>query len=138
MPWIQNVSLSNLEKGHHIRVLPENSVLIQICDPDHAFPTPHHVFTKVHQFSFLDAEETCGEPEELKISDAQAAEIANILKAALEKKSDVVVQCHAGACRSGAVVEVGVMLGFFDTEVHRQPNLMVKKKLMIQFGMGYW
>jgi len=48
---------------------------------------------------------------------------------------NVVVHCHMGVCRSGAVAEVGVMMGFRDTEKFRIPNLMVKKKLMEQLGM---
>lgn len=130
MSWIQNVSLIDLQKGHHIRVTPTNSVLIQICDPGHMFPTPFHKFTQIHRFEFLDSEENDAQPDELKITDAQAAQIADILKQALEKRSDVVVQCHAGICRSGAVVEVGTIIGFRDTETFRQPNLLVKKKLM--------
>ena len=49
----------------------------------------------------------------------------------------VVVHCHAGVCRSGAVVEVGVMMGFDDTEVFRSPNLLVKHKMMRALGWTY-
>jgi L-serine deaminase len=35
-----------------------------------------------------------------------------------------------GVARSGAVAEVGHMIGFRDTEKFRIPNLMVKHKLM--------
>jgi len=40
--------------------------------------------------------------------------------------------CVAGVCRSGAVAEVGTMLGFTDTETFRIPNVMVKRKLIQQ------
>jgi predicted protein tyrosine phosphatase len=50
---------------------------------------------------------------------------------------NVVVHCMAGICRSGAVVEVGVMMGFNDCEKYRQPNLRVKHKLMKQLGWTY-
>jgi hypothetical protein len=50
---------------------------------------------------------------------------------------DVVVHCVAGVCRSGAVAEVGVMLGFDDTEVFRSPNLLVKHKMMRKLGWTY-
>ena len=50
---------------------------------------------------------------------------------------NVVVHCHAGVCRSGAVAEVGITMGFEDTGVFRAPNLMVKHKLMKALGMTY-
>jgi hypothetical protein len=50
---------------------------------------------------------------------------------------DVVVHCVAGVCRSGAVCEVGVMMGFNDTEVFRAPNLLVKHKMMKKLGWTY-
>jgi hypothetical protein len=50
---------------------------------------------------------------------------------------DVVVHCHAGVCRSGAVCEVGVMMGFQDTYVFRAPNLLVKHGMMRTLGMLY-
>jgi hypothetical protein len=43
----------------------------------------------------------------------------------------------AGLCRSGAVCEVGVMMGFDDTERFRSPNLLVKHKLMQALGWTY-
>ena len=56
MPWIQNVSLADVRKGHHIRI-EGNAMLIQIVDPAMEFPTPFHKFKEVHQFQFLDVEE---------------------------------------------------------------------------------
>jgi hypothetical protein len=50
---------------------------------------------------------------------------------------NVIVHCHAGVCRSGAVCEVGVMLGFNDTEVFRSPNLLVKHRMMRKLGWTY-
>jgi predicted protein tyrosine phosphatase len=50
---------------------------------------------------------------------------------------NVVVHCMAGLCRSGAVAEVGVMMGFDDTERFRSPNLMVKHSLMRALGWTY-
>jgi L-serine deaminase len=40
-----------------------------------------------------------------------------------------------GVSRSGAVAEVGTIMGFRDTEKFRVPNLMVKRKLIEQLGM---
>ena len=47
------------------------------------------------------------------------------------------VHCHAGICRSGAVVEIGSMLGFTATDRFRQPNLRVKHKMMKVLGWAY-
>ena len=52
------------------------------------------------------------------------------MRRALDKHMNVVVHCHAGICRSGAVVEVAEMMGFTPTDRYRQPNLRVKHKMM--------
>lgn len=134
--WIQNVSLSDIPKGHHAAV-GENSMLIQIVDPAMEFPTPKHQFKEVHQFEFLDLERDDQFGEEFKITDAQAEELVRLLQHALDNRMDVVVHCVAGVCRSGAVCEVGVMMGFNDTEVFRSPNLLVKHKMMKALGWTY-
>lgn len=53
-----------------------------------------------------------------------------LTKNPLENDQDVIVHCHAGIFRSGAVTEVGVMLGFADMKSFRHPNTLVKRKLM--------
>lgn len=145
MPWIQNVALSDIPKGHHIRV-GGNSMLIQIVDPDMEFPNPLHEFKEVHQFKFLDIEsdgmsnDGFGEKIDMSwgmITDQQAAELVRLLQHALNNRMDVVVHCHAGVCRSGAVAEIGVMLGFDDAEAFRSPNLLVKHKMMQVLGWAY-
>ena len=137
MPWIQNVSLSDVRKGHHVAV-KENSMLIQIVDPAMEFPTPAKKFKEVHQFEFLDLEQNDHSiDEDWKVSDVQAEQLVELLQHALENRMDVVVHCVAGVCRSGAVCEVGVMLGFDDTEVFRSPNLLVKHKMMRKLGWTY-
>jgi predicted protein tyrosine phosphatase len=137
MPWIQNVALSDVKKGQHIRV-GENAMLIQIVDPDMEHPEPAHQFKETYKFKFLDLEQ----PDECideawKIQDEQAKQLVHLLKHALDKKMDVVVHCVAGICRSGAVAEVGVMMGFDDAETFRSPNLLVKHKMMRQLGWTY-
>lgn len=134
--WIENVSWDDVKNGRHSD-LGENTWLIQIADPATFFPEPLHKFRFVSQFEFLDAEDEDGFPDEAKISDDQAKQIVNILKAALDMNMNVLVHCHAGICRSGAVVEVGTMLGFTATERYRQPNLRVKHKMMKALGMYY-
>ena len=113
------------------------SMLIQIADPATFFPTPKKEFKEIHQFEFLDAEDSDGFPDECKISDDQAKQIVGLLQHALDNSMNVLVHCHAGICRSGAVVEVGSMMGFTPTDRYRQPNLRVKHKMMKVLGWTY-
>ena len=135
-PWIQNVSLSDVQKGFHFEP-GFNSMLIQIVDPAMEFPTPIHQFREVHQFEFLDLERDDPWGEEFKITQDQANELVRLLQHALSKGMNVVVHCVAGVCRSGAVCEVGVMMGFRDPEVYRCPNLLVKERMMRSLGWTY-
>lgn len=134
--WIQNVSMSDIRRGFHINP-GINSMLIQIVDPAYEFPVPKYQFREVHQFEFLDAEQNDRFPDECKITDEQAQELVCLLQHAQEQRMNVVVHCHAGVCRSGAVAEVGVMMGFDDSEAFRSPNLLVKHKMMKVLGWTY-
>ena len=136
MPKIENCSWEDFQKGNH-RLSPLGAVAIQITDPGDTPPEPaENVFVSRHPFQFLDAETpTRFFPEEKLISDAQAQEIADILKTALAKDNDVLVHCVVGACRSGAVVEVAEMLGFDECFRYRLPNIRVKQKLMQACGL---
>jgi predicted protein tyrosine phosphatase len=134
--WIENVSWDDVKNGWHSD-MGVNSMLIQIADPATFFPEPKHTFKEVHQFEFLDAEDGDAFDDDFKISDAQAAEIVGLLQKALANSMNVLVHCHAGICRSGAVVEVGSMMGFTPTERYRQPNLRVKHKMMQVLGWTY-
>ena len=137
MPWIQNVALSDIRKGHHFDA-GINSMLIQIVDPPGDFPTPFHQFKEVHQFQFLDIEEKdFALDEAMRCSQTQANELVRLLQHALASKMNVVVHCYAGICRSGAVCEVGVMMGFEDTGRFRSPNLLVKHRMMRALGWTY-
>lgn len=137
MPWIENVSLGDIPKGRHHNA-GENSMLIQIVDPAMEFPVPMHQFRETHQFEFLDVEEKDTVLEEsMRCSQEQAAELVGLLQHALDKRMNVVVHCVAGVCRSGAVTEVGVMMGFDDCEGFRSPNLLVKHRMMRVLGWTY-
>jgi predicted protein tyrosine phosphatase len=137
MPWIQNVALSDIKRGVHINP-GENAMLIQIVDPPGDFPTPKYTFKEVHQFQFLDIEEKdFALDEAMRCSHEQAAELVRLLQHAMANRMNVIVHCHAGVCRSGAVCEVGVMMGFDDTEVFRSPNLLVKHRMMRHLGWTY-
>lgn len=136
--WIQNVAWTDIPKGQHIDV-GANAMLIQIVDPAAEFPQPRHKFKEVHQFEFLDLENADDLPGagEFMITDTQAAQLVALLKRAQDNYMDVIVHCHAGICRSGAVAEVGVMMGFEDAQAFRAPNLRVKHKMMQQLGWAY-
>jgi len=135
--FIQNVSIQEIEAGQHFDC-NERAVLIQIMDPASEFPVPKFNFAETHQFNFLDIE--ANDKEELlqfAMTDEQAHSICEILKCALKEKRNVIVHCHAGMCRSGAVAEVGIIMGFQDTEKFRLPNILVKNKLMKVLGLTY-
>jgi hypothetical protein len=137
MPWIQNCAADDIPKGFHVAV-KENSMLIQIADPASWFPTPKHQFKEVHRFEFLDVEENDPvDDEAMKCSQEQADQLVALLQHALKERMDVIVHCFAGICRSGAVCEVGVMMGFSDTERFRSPNLLVKHRMMKALGWTY-
>ena len=136
MPWIENCARADIETGYHYDPGP-NAVLIQITDPDMEHPKPKYEFREVHQFKFLDIEDDDPNCETMGMTQADAYVMAKALKNALANRSNVIVHCHAGVCRSGAVAEVGSMLGFVDTGKYRQPNLRVKRLLRLALGMGW-
>ena len=137
MPWIENVAASDIPtKFHHDA--GENSMLISIVDPGSWRPEAKHQFKERHNFEFLDVEEKDEVLEEsMKCSQDQANQLVGLLQYALANKMNVVVHCFAGICRSGAVCEVGVMMGFDDTERFRSPNLLVKHRMMKTLGWTY-
>ena len=138
MPFIENVAAADIPiRFHHDA--GENSMLIQIMDTGTSWwPTPVHKFKEIHRFEFLDVEEKDHVNDEvMKISDEQAKQLVALLQHALDNKMNVVVHCYAGICRSGAVCEVGVMMGFNDCERYRQPNLLVKHKMMKDLNWTY-
>lgn len=136
--WIENVSKQDVKLGFHMDA-GSNSMLIRIQDPATTFGeiARAEMFKEVYEFEFLDAEDKDGFPDEAKISDNQAAELVGLLHRAMDNHMNVVVHCHAGICRSGAVVEVATMMGFTAAERFRQPNLRVKHKMMKVLGLTY-
>ena len=128
--------MSDIRQGFHVDP-GINSMLIQIVDPAYEFPVPKYQFRETHRFEFLDAERNDNFSDECKCTDEQAQELVRLLKHALDERMNVIVHCHAGVCRSGAVAEVGVMMGFQDTEAFRSPNLLVKHRMMKALGWTY-
>lgn len=132
--WIRNVPMSAIIKGDH-HLDDNGTVLIQIQDIGtwkFAEPAAREEFVSIHQFEFMDADDA---DDDCNITEQQAGEIASILKQALAAGHSVLVHCHMGLCRSGAVAEVGVMLGFADTGAVRQPNILVKNRLKRALGL---
>ena len=134
--WVENVSKDAVKNGHHLDAGP-NSMLIRIQDPATEFGLVKYPFKEVYYFEFLDAEDDGSFPEECLISDNQAEAIVALLQRAMDNSMNVVVHCHAGLCRSGAVTEVATMIGFTATERLRIPNMRVKHKMMKALGLTY-
>lgn len=134
--WIANFSLNDVKNGNHI--VPNNdSILIQICDNKKSFPkSPYEkAFVKIFKFCFLDTNFS-GNPK--SISDSQAENIAKALIFAKTNNLNVIVHCHAGICRSGAVAEVGTLIGFDILKNHKQPripNTLVFKKVRLALNI---
>jgi rhodanese-related sulfurtransferase len=137
MPWIENVAAADIPIGFHHDCGP-NSMLISITDPASWCPEAKHQFIERHNFEFLDVEEKDQVLEEaMKCSHEQAHELVRLLQHALDNRMNVVVHCMAGVCRSGAVCEVGVMMGFDDVGKWRSPNLLIKHRMMKVLGWTY-
>jgi len=134
MPYIKNVSYH--ESISNPNLATENDILIRIADPLFEQKEPATNFHAVHHFEFLDAEDDKIIDADFLISDDDAKALVSILDSALAENRNVIVHCHVGVCRSGAVAEVGVMMGFDDTETYRQPNILVKRKMLEV--MGYY
>jgi predicted protein tyrosine phosphatase len=134
MPWIGNYSYEAIRKGLHA-FEPGRTILIRIMDIGREMyqwePARWKDFVAIHYFNFQDIDD----PDYGAMQDEEAAQMASILKDAYEKNLNVVVHCVAGVCRSGAVTEVGVIMGFQDCETHRIPNLRVKKATLDALGL---
>lgn len=139
--FIQNVSYTNFQDGFH-RNPGDNSIAIQILSPRRddfgpvggivPWPTSPYNYKEVYQFLFDDIihESQENDEDDLKaLSEDQAKQIVDILYNAYNNEMNVIVHCAAGICRSGAVVEAGIVIGFEDTRTFRSPNILVKKKL---------
>lgn len=125
-----------------------NDWLISIADRDALNANPKKEFGKVLFLNFNDVESTTGRSGETPrskellasmgaITDAQADQIAEFIVEAREAKANVIVNCHAGICRSGAVVRILGELGWhidgrFSPE--RRPNMLVYSKLRKRFN----
>lgn len=129
-PFIVNVSQNDIKTGLH-EVGGPRAVLIQIQDTDREHVKPFNSFAEIHQFKFMDVNEVTAD----SITDEDAKRIADVLTKAFEEKRNVIVHCVAGVCRSGAVCQAGIEIGFNPPERDRKPNTLVMKKLRQQLGI---
>lgn len=127
--FIENVSRADILAGTHSDAGP-NSMLIQISGVISEHPTSLRAFKEIHQFNFEDIEED----EEWACTDPQAAQLASLLRHAMDNQMNVIVHCHGGLSRSGAVVEAGILIGFNPTDRLRLPNALVRSKLFKALG----
>lgn len=135
MPWIENVSMVDAAKAIHHLCEP-NAMMIRIHNPGFVPLTlirPEQ-FREIHSFEFLDIEDAEGEfapqPEHAK-------ELVRLLRHAFKNRMNVVVHCHAGLCRSGAVAEIGIMMGFNEVHTRRIPNTLLKALMIKELGWSY-
>lgn len=137
-PWITNVAGYRVREGTHRNPGP-NAMLIQITDPPGDFPQAKFPFLETYQFQFLDIEQdTPALDEEMRCQPWQAQQMADLLQRALNNNMNVIVNCHMGICRSGAVCEVGVEMGFEDLHAPRTPNLLVKHLMRKHLGYAMY
>ena len=66
-----------------------------------------------------------------------AKELVRLLRHAFKNRMNVVVHCHAGLCRSGAVAEIGIMMGFNEVHTRRIPNTLLKALMLKELGWSY-
>lgn len=126
----------------------EDDWLISIADRDAFDARPKKKFGKVLFLNFQDVDlNTAGgvETEKAKkflaaagaITDAQAGQIAEFITDAREQQKNVWVNCHAGMCRSGAVVRLLIELGWEEKTYYgqpvRKPNLLVYNRIRKYF-----
>ena len=138
MAFIQNVSYMAFVEGSH-RDPGENAIAIQILSKERddfgfsgsfvEFPVSPYEFHEVHRYLIDDTySEDC-------IDHKDAVDIVSVLQKAYSNNWNVIVHCAAGVSRSGAVCEVGTIMGFDDPRTLRIPNVVIKKKLLeIIFG----
>lgn len=122
-----------VESGFPFDRTPAKDWLISISDFDTLNAQPVHGFGWIMFARFDDTED----PENSQgISDETALQIASFIEEARKANANVWVNCHAGMCRSGAIVEVLSLLGWVvadEFSPKRVPNLLVFNKIRKHF-----
>lgn len=128
-----NFSRSQVE-GRFPFELTDRDWLISIADRNAAAADVKGNFDQVFHFGFDDCDES--DTLHFAMREHQAEKMAQIIRDAAAQNKNVWVNCHAGMCRSGAVVEVLGLLGWTivdDFSQKRLPNVHVFKSLRLQF-----
>jgi predicted protein tyrosine phosphatase len=132
MSLIVNANRQEISNGSTLGLDPDRTIVIQIVDPASFFPQASAFVSQI-RLQFDDVEEESDQA----IQPWQAEIILNTLRAAKAANLNVVVHCHAGLCRSGAVVEFA--LRHLDFELHqnreRIPNQLVLRRLEASHGI---
>lgn len=109
-------------------------ILIRLHNPDYEFPEGESEFLRevfFHEVYELGIDDSYIIPEET------IEKLAKLISDAKEREQNIVVHCHAGISRSGAVVEVATMMGYKDIGRHRNPNRVIKEKLRKALGIKH-
>ena len=115
------------------RTITANDWLITITDYRGEHITPGNKFGRLLYLRFDDVTE----PGENSIQLDQAEAIAQFIREAQQAGVNVWVNCHAGICRSGAVVRVLVELGWKYQMILSPPgipNTLVYRMIRQQFS----
>lgn len=131
--FCENISRIDAKQGWHIGI-DRKTYLIQISDVGYKQPNAKYTndFKDRLCLNFDDVE---NEFDMSGITEYQAKLIAEFLQKAKMDNANIVVHCHAGICRSGAVVEAAMSIGYNDVEGrNRIPNSLVKRKVMQCLG----
>lgn len=145
--YASNVSLSEIQNLYTVlgsgsynpkSTLPwfvyedRDCILIRLHNPDYEFPEGESEFLRevfFHEVFEIAVDDSDNIPEDV------IEELAIILTVAKNLGKNIVVHCHAGISRSGAVVEVATMMGFEDIGRYRSPNRVLKEKLRKALGI---
>ena len=121
-PWILNTAKDNLNN------IKNGNILIQIENAVGEFMQPTAVYNSIFRFRFYGGRNNPSGV--LNITDEQAQQLVAILKSALRRNQNVVVQCVSGSVRSGAVTQAGIDYGFQECNTNRDPSKLVYEKMV--------
>lgn len=134
---IGNYSISQIKNGEHFNISDRPCVLIQILDNDEMEVIPFHFskFKESYRFNFLDT----NEESIYSITNSQAKDISEILINSKKLNYDIIVHCHAGICRSGAITESAKLIGYEVAHDSNKgiPNSLVYNKIRVALGFKY-
>lgn len=113
--------------------------LISISCVNHGPPYITAPFGRIEFFKFDDVE--ADDTDFVPMTEQQAEEMAKVIFEAKEQGKNLWVHCYAGICRSGAVVEVLKLLGWYVDEEwvlqERIPNQHVFNLLRKACGLKH-